>query len=157
MYEKGFLPRVNPSLVGSETIRHVQAINPFVHYDRASILPLLHSFLCRVNSVFYLFNDGELERYVAMELDSTIGLPNQIMSELCLVLALGAQASDTVNDDKTIMWYENGRRYLDDENWRDELWVMRMMALLSVYHMAERRDTSRHYLSKFPTFSESRF
>lgn len=155
MQEKGF-PRVNLGVAGSDMIRHVQAINPFVHYDRASILPLLHSFLCRVNSVFGLFSDGELERYMDLELDSTSGLPNQVMSELCLVLALGAQASDGGNDDKIIMWYENGRRYLDDENWRDELWVMRMMALVSVYHMAERRDTSRHYLSKFSSFSNNR-
>ena len=144
-----FSLRADLNAPGGDGMRHVRAINPFAHYDRALVLPLLHCFLCRVNSVFYFFGDGELERYMDLELDSIFGLANQTMSELCLVLALGAQASDNESDDRTIMWYENGRRYLDDENWRDDLWVMRTMALVSIYHMAERRDTSRHYLGSF--------
>ena len=90
-----------------------------------------------------------------MAFESTIALRNEKMSELCLVLALGAQIGNGGNDDKTIVWYENGRRYLDDENWGKELWIMRVTTLISLYHVGERPATARHYLGHFRSQSSS--
>jgi hypothetical protein len=47
-----------------------------------------------------------------------------------------------------IMWYENGRRYLDDCDWNLDPTVMQILALISMFHMAQRPATSSHYLGK---------
>ena len=127
---------------------HVQALNPFDHYTASSIKPFLDAFIARVNSVFFFFDEQALEQRFEILSEVSSSTLNSNMSELCLVLALGAQMSNGGNDDQTIMWYENGRRYLDDENWRNELWIMRATALISLYHLGERPDTSRHYLGE---------
>ena len=69
------------------------------------------------------------------------------MCELCLVIALGVQISDHGSMDQVIVWYENGRRYMDNENWEEELWVMRALLLISMYHIGEKVDTSRYDLN----------
>ena len=125
---------------------HVQALNPFDHHSLSATKPFQDMFLQRVNSVLFFFNEEALKELFGLEADKS--LSNDQMSELCLVLALGAQISNGGNDDKTIMWYENGRRYLDDENWGDKLWIMRVTALISLYHAGERPDTSRYYLGQ---------
>ena len=68
------------------------------------------------------------------------------MCELCLALAVGSQWSDDGHDGSFLMWYENGRRCLDDTHWDHEPWVMRAMALISMYHLGGRPDTAQHYL-----------
>lgn len=127
-------------------MHHVQALNPFHHYTAAMISALLNLFSQRVNSVLYFISEGELDHHFAMVTEASSGMPNSMMAELCLALTLGAQVSNGGDDDKTIIWYENGRRYLDVEDWRNAPWVMRGMALISMYHIEERKDTSRHYL-----------
>ena len=143
------LPTYSPtiSLPSDRTrLHHAQALNPFDHYSASTIKPFLSLFLGRVNSVFYFFDESTLENNLSVVLESTNASTNEIMSELCLVLALGAQISNGGNDDKTIVWYENGRRYLDSEDWGDELWIMRATSLISLYHVGERPNTARHYL-----------
>lgn len=140
-------------LESTEGIHHISAINPFRFHPASEVKQLLSTFIQRVNSIFYFFRKGELENYFDMVAETTSSFPNQIMCELCLALALGAQASNSENADKTIMWYENGRRYLDDDNWKNKLWVMRAVTLISIFHIEERRDTSYHYLSQFSLLS----
>ena len=123
---------------------HVHALNPFDHYATSVMEPLMEMFLQRVNSVLFFFSEEALKEL--LRLAAYTILSNENMSELCLVLALGAQISNDMNDDMTIVWYENGRRYLDDDNSGSKLWVMRVTALISLYHIRERPDTSRHYL-----------
>ena len=127
-------------------VSHIEALNPFDHYAASAFQPFLDAFIARVNSVFFFFDEKALEQRFQMLSKGAPVVPKSDISELCLVLALGAQMSNGDNDDQTIMWYENGRRYLDNENWRNELWTMRPMALVSLYHLSERPDTSRHYL-----------
>lgn len=136
------------SISSGSRLHHVHALNPFNHFGASAVRPFLSLFLDRVNSVFYFFDEGELERYFTMVSEATSSLSNEKMSELCLVLALGAEMSNGGNDDKAIMWYENGRRYIDDKNWDNELWIMRATALISVYHIGERAGTSRYYLGQ---------
>ena len=134
-------------LKGHETY-HVRALNPFNHYTAATIIPVINTFLQRINSIFFFFDEGELEHHVEIVLEASSSLPNSVIAELCLALALGTQISNGGNDDQMIMWYENGRRYLDAENWHNEVWVIRAMALISLYHIEERMETSWHYLSQ---------
>ena len=129
-------------------IPHVQALNPFDHYPASIFQPCLDAFVQRVNSIFFFFNEEDLEQRFRIVSERSAGLPNGEMSELCLILALGAQMRTGGNDDGTIMWYENGRRYLDDQNWCNELWLMRATALISLFHLEQRPDTSRHYLGR---------
>ena len=131
-------------------ICHIEALNPFRHYTANTVQPLLTIFLQRLNSIFYLFEENELELHFEEVSEPSSSPPNSVLAQLCLALALGAQVSNGGNDDQMIMWYENGRRYLDVENWQSELWVMRALALISMYHIEERRETSRHYLGKSP-------
>ena len=127
---------------------HAYAINPFSFYTVAEGKFLVRCFVERVNSVFGLFRDGELESSLNSIGEITPSGSNQIMAELCLACALGSQLSNSEIVDKTIMWYENGRRYLDDVDWESKPWVMRAMVLISLYHIEERRETSSHYLGQ---------
>lgn len=125
---------------------HVQTINPFNFQPRGMIWPLMDSFLRSVNSVYYLVNPDELWKHLNCALETTQETPTLIMSKLCVCLALGCQASATSTADMAIMWYENGRRYLDDRDWCLDLAVMQILALISMFHMAQRPATSSHYL-----------
>jgi hypothetical protein len=135
------------TLDDTREIHHVSAVNPLRVYAAQEVKQLLKSFSSKVNSIFCLFKRRELEHYYDMVTETTSSFPNRIMCELCLALALGAQTDNLDNADKTIMWYENGRRYLDDDDWMSKLWVMRAMTLISIYHIEERRGTAYHYLS----------
>lgn len=68
------------------------------------------------------------------------------MSAVCVCLALGCQAYHEDATDMALMWYENGRRYLDDCDWGLDPAVMQVLALISMFHMAQRPATSSHYL-----------
>ena len=125
---------------------HVQAINPFRMQSRAVVMPLLKAFSSRYNSIFFFIRSEELERYFEQAYDPNVILTNKIMFELCLSIALGAQASEYGSNDMAVMWYENGRRYLDDDDWDSHFWVMRALTMISAYHLPERKDTARHYL-----------
>ena len=107
----------------------------------------LACFQTRINRVFFLYDTGELETLVQVVSNTFLSTPNQIKCELCLAIALGVQINDHGSMDQVVLWYENGRRYMDDDNWGEELWVMRALLLISMYHIGERVDTSRHYLS----------
>lgn len=137
---------VEEEVWGSINLPHVFAFSPFHHSSVPVMKHYLDSFLQSVNSTFYFFDADYLQQQLATVLESSSEMMNSKMSELCLVLALGAQMSYSGQNDAAIMWYENGRRYLDDENRINELWIMRVTALISMFHIAERPGTARHYL-----------
>lgn len=145
---RDFLQRKVYESSRADKSHHTQAINPFNIAAAAEVKVHLASFQTRINSVFFLYDTRELEALVQVVSNTFLSTPNQIMSELCLVITLGVQISDQGSMDQVIMWYENGRRYMDDENWGNELWVMRALILISMYHIGERIDTSRYYLSQ---------
>ncbi|KAG8526647.1 uncharacterized protein KY384_008076 [Bacidia gigantensis] len=125
---------------------HNKLLNPFDYYANSTTKTYMRLFLQRVNSIFYLFDEETLEPQFATAINKSSNISNEEMSEICLVLALGAQISNDSSDNTTIMWYENGRRYLDDEDWSNSLRIMRLTALISLYHIGERPNTARHYL-----------
>ncbi|KAI9821035.1 MAG: hypothetical protein M1827_003768 [Pycnora praestabilis] len=131
---------------GQDQNRHSVLINPFQMLPISTLAPFLEVFLQRVNCIFYFFDSDELEGMFREAFASPPDLTNETKSVVCLVIALGVQMSDHGSEDEWILWYENGRRFLDDENWSNDLWIVRALALVSMYHVGERRDTSRNYL-----------
>jgi hypothetical protein len=125
---------------------HIQVLNPFRMIPGMTIWPMLESYLQRVNSSYYCVNAKHLVGQFHLAVDTTASLPNHIMYTLCLCISIGCQAHDTGTDEMAIMWYENGRRYLDNDDWGWSLNVMRALALISIFHMSERPTTARHYL-----------
>jgi hypothetical protein len=134
------------SRVSAEEQRE-QEINPFQFQPKARSSEYLQAFL-RLNEVFYFFDDEALIGNFELAYAANAHLPGRIKAELCLALAIGGQWLDSGNDDYCLMWYENGRRYVDDEAWDHDTWVMRAMALICMYHMSARPDTAQHYLRK---------
>ena len=125
---------------------HVQSINPFNLHPKTVIGPILESFILNVNSIYHLISPIDLWGYLESVSDPTSVTPNLTMSIVCICIAIGYQTCPTGAEDMTIMWYENGRRYLDDCDWNLEPTVMQILALISMFHMAQRPATSSHYL-----------
>ena len=132
---------------------HIRTINPFHFQQREMIWPIMDSFLQSVNSVYHLVNPHELRKHLHSALNTALETPVLIMSQVCICLALGCQVSGTGTADVAIMWYENGRRYLDDRDWCLDLAVMQILALISMFHMAQRPATSSHYLGSTITWT----
>ena len=131
---------------------HPHKINPFHFQSDETARALMHVFVERVNHTFYFFDEQELLQNLGMAYSESVEHSNRIVSEMCLALAVGSQWSDYGNDDNSTFWYENGRRYLDDTHWDHQPWVMRVMALISMYHLGKRPDNAQHYLGEY-TFS----
>jgi hypothetical protein len=125
---------------------HIQVLNPFRMMPGVTIWPMLESYLQRVNSSYYCVDAEHLVQQFHLAVDTTASLPNYIMYTLCLCISIGCQAHDAGTDEMAIMWYENGRRYLDNDDWGWSLNVMRALALISIFHRSERPTTARHYL-----------
>ena len=125
---------------------HIHSLNPFHFQDKWQTVLLLNAFLNRINSTFFFFKDEELKASLDTAYNGSI-ISNQMMYELCLALALGAQWHDGISEDTAVLWYENGRRYLDGECWDHEARLLRVMGLISLYHISTRPGTAQHYLS----------
>lgn len=128
--------------------QQLQDINPFKFQPQARSSTYLESFL-QLNDVFFFFDKQSLRQNFELAYTSSTPLPGRIMAELCLALAIGGQWTDTGNDDNCLMWYENGRRYVDNEGWDHDTWVMRTMGLICMYHIGARADTAQHYLREY--------
>ena len=136
---------------GVEKVRsfHIQVLNPFHMIPGMAIWHMLESYLQRVNSFYYCVNAELLVQQFHLAIDTAANLPNHVMYTLCLCVSIGCQTHDTGTDEMAIMWYENGRRYLDDDDWGWSLNVMRALALISIFHRSARPSTARHYLGTY--------
>ena len=128
---------------------HIRVLNPFRMVSSTTIRPFLDSFLQHVNHSYYCINAEYLVRQFGLAVGSTTSLSNHVMYTLCLCIGIGCQVHNTGTDEMAIMWYENGRRYLDSDDWGWSLNVMRALALISIFHSRERPTTARHYLGTF--------
>ena len=128
---------------------HDRAINPFHFQPQEETRVLLYAFTERVNHTFFFFEDSVLLENLDHAYDGETEHSRQTMCELCLALAIGSQWAEEGNDNTAMMWYENGRRYMDDTPWDHEPWVMRAMTMISIYHLGTRPDNSQHYLSMY--------
>jgi hypothetical protein len=128
------------------SVLHTEAINPFHFHPQEETTVLLRAFIERVNPTFFFFEDPELLVNLDRAYDGETEHSSQVMCELCLALAIGSQWTEDGNDGSAMMWYENGRRYMDDTHWDHEPWVMRAMTMISMYHLGVRPDNAQHYL-----------
>ena len=127
---------------------HTYLINPFHFHSEEVTTPFLMGFLERVNPILVLFDELTFLHNLEMAHSGEIELATPVLCELCLGLAIGVQWCDHGSNETALLWYENGRRFLDDVDWDHEPWVMRAMTLISIYHLSTRLDTARHYLRK---------
>jgi hypothetical protein len=127
---------------------HIQVLNPFRMIPETIVWPMLESYLQRVNSSYYYVNADHLVSQFNLAVNEAVALPNYSMYTLCLCISIGCRANSDGTDEMAIMWYENGRRYLDSDDWGWSLNVMRALALISMFHRSERPATARHYLGK---------
>jgi hypothetical protein len=122
-------------------------VNPFDLQSRSLIGPVLESFLQNINSIYFLVNPFDLWSYVDSVLDPNFNAPTLTMSLVCLCIAIGYQTRPIEVPDMATTWYENGRRYFDGRDWNLDPTAMQILALISMFHMAQRPSTSSHYLS----------
>jgi hypothetical protein len=108
----------------------------------------LKRFLQNINTIYYLVNPTDLWKYLNSALDAKVGTPKLTMALVCICLALGCQTCPTGTADMAVTWYENSRRYLDEQDWDRKPAVMQILALISMYYMNQWPATSNHYLSK---------
>lgn len=73
---------------------------------------------------------------------------SRTVTELCLVLAIGAKVHRPANLELSSLCHMYGIIRMQQLEPRDGIWVIRAMALLSFYHMDEDLGISTHYLSK---------
>lgn len=125
---------------------YLQELNLFAYYSQAELELYIYSFLSCLNCLLYWFTEETVLNNFHQACTSVVQLPKQIMLEICMVLSIGCQLSDNGCDDTSTMRYENKRRFLDDLNWKTDLWIMRARYLISICHVGELIDTSRHYL-----------
>ena len=128
-------------------LRH-ESINPFHFRRQEDVIALMQVFIDRVNHTFFFFKEASLMRNISIAYENRDELSNRVMCEICLALAVAIQWCDDGNEDSSITWYENGRRYLDDSLWDHEPWVMRATALISMYHLGGKPDNAQQYLSE---------
>jgi hypothetical protein len=82
--------------------QHTHTINPFHFQPRARTMGYLQSFL-RLNGTFFFFDDQSLTNNFELAYAADTPLPNRIMAELCLALAIGDQWDDSGNDANCLM------------------------------------------------------
>jgi hypothetical protein len=127
---------------------HIESINPFDFKSRETIWPMINGFLQNINTIYYLVNPDDLWNHFDTSLDTTLVTPNLMLSLVCVCIALGCQTCPAGTMDMAIMRYENGRRYLDGCDWCLDPSVMQILALISMFHMAQRPATLSHYLGR---------
>ena len=138
----------------------IQKSNPSFDYSIPTLTAYFEAFLGKLNSFLYLFNEPDLRtsfQYCVLTSGCSADPdPESIDTPgLYLVLALGAKHSnpDSITAYKDL--HARTSNFLSYGNWGDNLWAMRMLALLCICHCDERHeieDQSRHYLSELTLF-----
>lgn len=112
------------------------AVNPIEHYAQGELERYIKCFLDWQNSLLYLFAEDEvMANLYAAYGSSLVALPKPSLLDTYFALSIGCQLCDDGCEDTSILWDENGKRLLDNENWNNDLWAMRAMCLISIYHI----------------------
>jgi hypothetical protein len=93
------------------------------------------SFLRRINGVYHFITDGHLVGQLSLAVDTTTNLPNHIMYTLCFCISIGCQVCNKETNETAIVWDENARRYLDDDDWGRNLNVVRVRIKIGLWPM----------------------
>lgn len=110
-----------------------------------SVELLLESFLQNINHVLFLFSEFELRRSFR---PSEHMLERDLSTDMCLVLALGAKYSITQVDGTENEWYIKARLRLLSEDFKDDMWMMRVLAMICIFEIDDDINVSCRFLGK---------
>jgi hypothetical protein len=99
-----------------------------------------------VNATYSFVDTERLVQQFLQVVDTNNTLLIHIIYTLCFCISIGCQAQGVAADELAVVWYENGRRYLDNNGWDMNLNVMRALALIGMFHINERPATAHRYL-----------
>jgi hypothetical protein len=101
------------------------------------------AFLQSFNYFLFLFSESELRQYSTFpERTSDADLPIDIY----LILALGAKASVFQAEDVQNDWYTKARLRLLIEEYHNDLWIMRILTLISIFEIDDDVDVVCRFL-----------
>ncbi|KAI9772679.1 MAG: hypothetical protein M1840_000274 [Geoglossum simile] len=110
---------------------------------------LVRSFNEFVNKFLPIFSENETKGLLISVYGGLQPVPRTVICQLCMIFALGDQASNQQNRSSSIFWFENGRRYLDEilnDSGEAPLWTLRVYLMVAVYYISRKRNASRHYV-----------
>jgi hypothetical protein len=110
-----------------------------------SVKLLFESFLQTTNHVLFLFSEFELRRSFR---PSEYILEQDLSIDMCLVLALGAKYSITQVDGTQNEWYTRARLRLLSEDFEDDMWMMRVLAMICIFEIDGDINVSCRFLGK---------
>lgn len=101
------------------------------------------AFLQSFNHFLFLFSESELRQYSTLpERTSDPDLP----IDISLILALGAKASVFQAEDVQNDWYTKARLRLLSEEYHNDLWIMRILTLISIFEIDDDVDVACRFL-----------
>jgi hypothetical protein len=110
---------------------------------------LVRAFNKLVNTFLPIFKEDETEDFLRSVYGGLQPAPRTVICQLCMIFALGDQASNQQNRLLSIFWFENGRRYLDEilnDSRETPLWAFRVYLMVAIYYISRKRNASRHYV-----------
>ncbi|KAL5331009.1 hypothetical protein ACEPPN_000536 [Leptodophora sp. 'Broadleaf-Isolate-01'] len=100
-------------------------------------------FLQNINHVLFLFSEFELRRSFR---PSEYMLGQNLATDMCLVLALGAKYSITQVNGTQNEWYTKARLRLLSEDLEDDMWMMRVLTMIYIFEIDDDINVSSRFL-----------
>lgn len=142
-----------PDIVNQDKLRNVldsverssQSFEVLPEYRR-----YLEAFLQKLNHILHLFDELRLcQNFQNALTDTTID--EELRSELFMVFALGATYADTPDQSSHLDLYIHGRVLLSGlKSWTDDMWMMRILLLIALYHLSMSPSSESHFLGELP-------
>jgi hypothetical protein len=113
--------------------------------DSQSVEIYLESFFQTINHVLFLFSESELRR----NFHPHEYIPGQnLPTDICLVLALGAKFSNIMVDGRANEWYTKARLQLLSEKFEHDMRMMRMLVMICIFEIDDDVNVSFHFLGE---------
>jgi hypothetical protein len=134
----------NPNASVPRTGSQADDVQAFVGLPNSQSVELfLESFFQTINRVLFLFNECELRR----SFRSHEYIPGQnLPTDICLVLALGAKFSIIRVDGRQNKWYSKARLQLLSENFEHDMCMMRILAMICIFEVDDDVNVSFRFL-----------
>ena len=132
----------------------MEGIEPCKHF---AVIPeydsYLEAFLSNLNNILYIFDESSLRQKFLKAMTSSEKLDMESSIEFSLALALGASYIDTHEPTVDLAIYLRGRVLLSTlVQWSGDLWMMRVLVLITVYHINVFPSSAYCFLGSFTIF-----
>lgn len=117
----------------------------FRSFDPNLLRSYLGSFLKNINHVLYFYRESDMRADLEQAL-SYSGDVYRSTTELCLVLAIGANFYKPQNLDASVLAYACGNMQIQNDG-ANEIWKVRTQALLCLYYADQDLNMSGHFIS----------